>query len=236
MKTAANAYQHVSEANERDQLILEHLGYVRHILGKVIVQLPERVDVENLESAGVLGLVEAARHFQADRGVAFTTFAYSRIRGAILDELRRNCPLPQQMLQNIAKVRKASESLRPPVTPDAIAKKVGLTADEVERCLEAMRLTHFESWDDSMLPVYKDAVEDGPLPSTPTEKAELNQVLADAIAGLPERERLAITLYYLEDLRLKEIAEVLKLSESRISRILAKAEFRLKQEVIARGG
>ncbi|MCA9215890.1 MAG: hypothetical protein KDB27_22645, partial [Planctomycetales bacterium] len=92
-----------------DSLVVEHLEYVRHILGRLTYNLPANIDIENLESAGILGLVEAAKHFDESRGVPFKGFAYSRIRGAILDELRRNCPLSQQMLRQIAVVRTAAE-------------------------------------------------------------------------------------------------------------------------------
>src|SRR5438132_1518967 len=99
------------------------------------------MDVENLEAAGTLGLVEAANHFDPDRGVQFKTYAYTRIRGAVLDELRRNCPLPQPMLQRAAKVRQAYEELQQPVTLEALATATQLSADEVADCLAALRLT-----------------------------------------------------------------------------------------------
>jgi RNA polymerase sigma factor for flagellar operon FliA len=186
-------------------------------------------------SAGVVGLIQAVESYDPDRGHAFSTFAVLRIRGAILDELRRNCPLPQQILQRVARIRQACELLPPPVTPEALAAHTGLSTTEVEESLEAMRLTHFETWDESVAAVSRPAAGSDQ-PDCKVQLSETKQVLAECIAELPEKERLVITLYYLEDLRLKEIGKVLKLSESRISRILAKAEFRLKQSVRARGG
>src|SRR5262249_6690405 len=131
------------------QLILEHLTLVRHIVGKLTAQLPPGVDVENLESAGVLGLVEAANNFDANRGILFKTFAYPRIRGAVLDEMRRNCPLPQQMLQMVTKVRRAYEELPPPVSTQALMAATGLSEDEVADSLAAIRMTRISSLDNS---------------------------------------------------------------------------------------
>src|SRR5438105_15672875 len=113
---------------------MAHLALVRHVIGKLVAGLPRGVDVENLESAGTLGLVEAAQQFDPDRGVAFKSYAYKRIRGAILDELRRNCPLPQEMMERVALIRKAHRELPRPVTLEALAESTGFTLDEVAEC------------------------------------------------------------------------------------------------------
>ena len=234
-RTATKAYRDASLQQRRDELVLENLEFARHVLGKIAANLPAGVDIENLESAGILGLVEASQHFDPERGVAFRTFAYPRVRGAIIDELRRNCPLPQQVLQHIALVRKACETLEPPATPDQIATKSGLTLEQVETCLEAIRLTRPTEWDESLFHIGRQRTTRSGT-NEAVELEEKKRVLADCIEQLPEQERIVITLYYLEDLRLKEIGEVLNLSESRISRILAKAEFRLGAAVRERGG
>src|SRR5262245_16577406 len=103
---SAQVYQQFSAQAQREELILAHLSLVRHILGRLTAKLPPRVDLDNLEAAGILGLVEAANRFEPERGVAFKTFAYTRIRGAIYDELRRNSPFPQDLLERIAIVRR----------------------------------------------------------------------------------------------------------------------------------
>src|SRR5687767_14596293 len=127
MEAGVRTYRDVATREQRERLILEHLEFVRHILGKLAARLPPGVDRQNLEAAGVLGLVEAARHYDPSRGAGFRTYAYPRIRGAILDELRRNCPLPQRMLRRIAKVRKAQLRLDPPATSEAVAHFTGLS-------------------------------------------------------------------------------------------------------------
>ena len=101
------AYRKASRENSRDRLIIECLPYVRKILSKLTVGLPAHVDRDGLESAGVVGLVKAANSYDPSRGVAFKTFAYPRIHGAIIDELRKNSPVSQQMLDHLGKIREA---------------------------------------------------------------------------------------------------------------------------------
>ncbi|MCA9066213.1 MAG: sigma-70 family RNA polymerase sigma factor [Planctomycetaceae bacterium] len=227
MESAVRAYNQVCRMDLRDQLILEHLPYVRHILGRMISGLPDHVDDDNLESAGILGLVEAAGQYDPTRGVAFTTFAYRRIRGAILDELRRNCPLPQNMLQTWAVLREHSLNMTPPLTAEKLAAASGLPINEVEDCLAAMRLTRPESWASELSTIPCHRTEESEAEAA-TERTEEIRLLADAIEALPEKMRLAITLYHREGLRMKEVGEVLGLSESRVSRLLASAELRLR--------
>jgi RNA polymerase sigma factor for flagellar operon FliA len=235
VQTATKAYTQVASQSQRDLLIMSHLPLVRHIVGKLMAQLPPGIDVENLESAGVLGLVEAASHFDADRGALFKTFAYTRIRGAILGELRRNCPLPQHVLERVALVRRAHAQLPAPVTVEALVAAAGLNADEVADCLAAIRMTRVLSWNSAGEPVGIRLDDPEDRPDRVLERGELEQVLALAIEALPERERLAVTLYYREDLRLKEIGEVLELSESRVSRVLSAALFNLGEFLRTRG-
>lgn len=234
MQPGTLAYQQLAVQNRRDDLIMDHLWLVRHVLGKMAAHLPRAVDVENLESAGMLGLVEAAAKFEAERGIKFATFAYTRVRGAILDELRRNCPLPQQMMERVSKVRKAYKGLVGETTPEALAATAEMTVDEVADCLTAMRLTRMISWEGEARSLEGRLADRHEQPDTLAERAEQKKLLAQALTALPERERLIVTLYYLEDLRLKEIGQVLKLSESRVSRLLSGAVFRLGEYLQAR--
>lgn len=228
-------YQRVADQTRRDELILSHLPLVKHVLGRLAAELPPGVDLDNLESAGVLGLVEAAGKFDPTRNAQFKTFAFLRIRGAIVDELRRNSPLPQHMLEKVAAVRKAVRKLPPPVTVEAIAEATGLTADEVADALSADRFTRMVSWEQTAQPNGFGTANAGPPPDAESERWEAVQQLADAIEELPPRERMAVTLYYREDMRLKEMQAVMNLSPSRISRILSRATFELGQKLRARG-
>jgi RNA polymerase sigma factor for flagellar operon FliA len=234
LETAEKAYQQVAAQSRRDELILQHLSLVRHVIGRLLAELPPGMDVENLKSAGTLGLVEAANKFDPTRGVEFKAYAYTRVRGAVLDELRRNCPLPQDVLQRVAKVRKAHEELPPPVTVEQLAEITGLGHDEVVDCLAAMRMTRVLSWEASGQIHHARLDDSHDEPHSVLEQAEQKQLLTEAITSLPERERRVVTLYYMEDLRLKEIGQVLKLSESRVSRLLNAALFQLGERLRAK--
>lgn len=216
----------------RDQLTLDHLGYVKYILGKLLHQLPRGVDAENLESAGVLGLIEAASQYDPDRNVEFRTFSYRRIRGAILDELRRNCPLSQQMLQKITTLRQLRSQYQGAVSVEQLADASGMSVHEVNECIQGARLTRPDSWSDDVR--VRGHIGDNDSPGE-METAEMQQVLADGVESLPDRMRIAVALHYNEGLKLKEVGEVLQLSESRVSRMLDGARTRLQEYVRRRG-
>lgn len=228
MEAGVAAYRQQVARDERERLILDHLEDVRHILGRIAARLPAEVDRQNLESAGVLGLVEAAGQFDSTRGVDFGAFARLRIRGAILDELRRNCPLPQRILKRLSLVKNAWLRLDPPVTSTAVAHLTGLSVDEVDECRQAAAIIRQEPWTDDIGESLVDRSTSASDGIDSVTRHEDRARLADAIERLPHRERLVLTLYYLEDLRLREIAETLKLSESRVSRLLSRAEESLK--------
>ena len=215
----------------RDRLILDNVDYVARILSTMTFVVSHDEARENLHSAGVLGLVEAANSFDPSLGIAFRTFAYPRIRGAIVDELRKQAPVSQSVLQQIGIVRKAFESLEPPVTPELLANSTGLSLEQVSVCLEAMRFIKPDNWNDLSDVVHGSWKSSSDSPNHEVEADELKSILAKAIAGLPEKEMMVLTLYYLEELNLAEIGQVLDLSESRVSRVLAAAKFRV-QEVI----
>lgn len=233
MSSGLGEYAQTASDASREEIILDHLWLVRHIVGRLTLRLPSSVDNENLESAGVLGLVESAERFDATRGVDFKAFASIRIRGAILDELRRNCPLPQAKLQQVTRVNEAQQALDPPVTAEKIAGKTGMTVDEVLDCLASIPITQpksLEGMGDTWLP------DSMPSPDMVSEKVDTLRLLTIAIESLPERERTVVTLYYKEGLRLKEIGAVLNLSESRISRLLTSTELQLREFIRARQG
>jgi len=224
-------YSVTASQSARHELILNHLWLVRHLVGKLAARLPPGVDVDNLESAGLLGLVEAAQRFDTNRGVDFKAFAALRIRGAMIDEARRNSPLPQELLQYVKLVSRAQERLTPPITIEALAAETGLSDDQVLDALAAIPLTQVKSFDpaaDELSQITED------VSSSAMEREDEWRLLADAISSLPERERLIVTMYYKEDLRLKEIGEILGLSESRVSRLLTAAQFQLREYVMER--
>jgi RNA polymerase sigma factor for flagellar operon FliA len=233
MSQPINEYQRTADQDRRDRLVLEHLPLVKHVIGRLIGDLPPGVDRENLESAGVLGLVEAATKFDPTRTVQFNTFAFPRIRGAVFDEMRRNSPFPQQVLERIAIVRRACRDLPAPITVADLTRETGLSEDVVAGTLAAMRLSRMISWDEAMQSETFGAAPTDP-PDAEIERQEQLGVLTEGIESLPERQQLLLTLYYRDDLRLKEISAVVGLSESRISRLLAAALFELREYLRAR--
>jgi RNA polymerase sigma factor for flagellar operon FliA len=233
MNAAANAYQKVAQQLNRESLVLDNIDYVRKILSTLTVGLPAHCDRENLEQAGIVGLVETANSFDPSRGIAFRTYAYPRIRGAIVDEMRKNSPVPQQMLEYISIVKKAYDALEGPVSPEMLAEHTGFDLDRVHQVLEAMRFMKPQHWNDLFCSIHPSWDSQVGSPGDEMEAQELKRVMADCIEKLPERERLVLTLYFTEDLTLAEIGTVIELTESRVSRILAAAKFRLKEYVEA---
>jgi len=233
MESATQAYKNASLSQLREQLILDNLIYVRKILSTLTIGLPPGYDKENLEQAGVVGLVETANSFDPNRGVSFRTYSYPRIRGAIVDEMRKNSPVPQKMIAYIGQVKAAYETLESPVTPEDLAEKTGLTIEKIQQVLEAMRFSKPQNWNDLYCNVHSGWRSSEASPGSEIESKELKKLVADCIEKLPERERLVLTLYFTEDLTLAEIGRVVGVSESRASRNLAAAKFRLKELVQA---
>lgn len=229
-----NDYQNAAQNRQRQELILSHLPLVKHVLCRLVGELPRGVDIENLESAGILGLVEAANKYNPDRNAQFKTFAYLRVRGAILDELRRNCPLPQQMIERVAKIRRAYRDLPAPVSIEELARETGMTIDEVTDTLQAIRMTKMVSWEQTAQPNGLGLMEHAEPPDAELERYERIQILTEAIESLDERSRKVVLMYHKEDLRLKEISKELNLSESRVCRILMAAMFELGERIRAR--
>ena len=233
MNSAVKKFQNLVRKARRDQLVIDHLDLVRHTLSRMALDLPLGADRENLEAAGALGLVEAAGNYDESRGVPFRPYAHARIRGAILDELRRNCPLPQHMLQRWALIREAYARLDSPVRLEDLSRMTGLSELEVRECLLAMRMARPDTGDfDRMAADTVDRRHSGP-DQIMTEQDHA-RLLAEAIHRLPERHRLILTMYYTDDLRLREIGEALGLSEGRVCRILQEAEIRAREYVRGR--
>jgi RNA polymerase sigma factor FliA len=230
MEAGKTRYRSVVARDRRDSLVTDHLGLVRQVLGRLLVTLPKHVDRDNLEGAGLLGLVEAAASFDSSRGCDFRTFATLRIRGEIIDELRRNCAIPQPLLQNWRKIQEARRTLGEQSDPDRIAAVTGLTLTEIAECEQAIRLERAGREEELESAADTNTLGDD-LRQAGINSREALQALADAIELLPEQQRVAITLYYTDGLRLREIGEVLNLSEPRVCRILQAAEEAIRREM-----
>lgn len=221
---AEKIYHQRSSQTTRDQLVVDHLDLVRHVLGRLLVDAPGHVDRDNLEGAGLLGLVEAASRFDGARGSDFRAFAYQRIRGAVLDEMRRNCPLPQQVMELWTRIREYTSRCVVYPTVEELAHALGTSIEAIEECLVSTKVVRPDEWHDEF------AVASSPVDQMDQAEFEDNRErLAEAMMRLPERQRIIVSMYYTDNLRLREIGEVLGLSESRVSRLLAQAHLQLKR-------
>lgn len=231
MNLATNTYRKAAKNNDLERLILDNIDYVGRLLSTMSIAVRSEDDRENLRSAGILGLVEAANSFDPNQKVRFRTFAFPRIRGAIIDQLRKLSPVSQKVMRHVGMLRSAYERLEPPVSPEQLAEETGMDLEQVITGLEAMRFMKTEDWNDFSSIVHGSWRAQSVDPQQLFEDQELKEILMEAIKELPERERLVLTLYYADELNLAEIGAVIDLSESRVSRVLAAAKFRL-QEIV----
>jgi RNA polymerase sigma factor for flagellar operon FliA len=208
-----------------EALIMEHMAMVKRIAVHLKARIPPFMEVDELVQVGMIGLIEAARSFNPTKGVAFESFAHTRIRGAMIDEVRRLSFLPRSAVafnksHSTANQALASELGRAP-TQAELAEFMGIELDTFEKDRGAAR--QFETYS---MEVVADEVMSLPeqtsrQPEAIVEEAEMMEALTDAIDALPERDKLVISLYYVEELNLREIGEVLGVSESRVSQILS---------------
>ncbi len=223
---------------QNDEMIVRFLPLVHKIAHRIAVYIKPPLSFEDLVSAGTVGLVRAARDFDSSHQVEFTTYAYIRIKGAILDELRSTSVLPADVSRQIRNARrvcqKITEQTGTAPTDDQLAEKLGITVDEVYRLYENARIEHFVSIDglinDSSSPsdflAARDGREKAP-PDKQLEQAELVEKLSEAIQHLDQRQRQIILLYYQQHLTMKQIADLFKITESRVSQLHASALFSL---------
>lgn len=222
---------------DRERLILDHLALLQHIVGRMSFDLPGRVQRDDLFGWGMRGLIEAADSYEPARGLAFSTHAFPRIRGAILDELRRLDFLPRGRRDRLREVERVVAELEQqhgaPPSPEEIATRLATTIDEIDEVLHSARVASWASLDGGPTEEFGALLSD-PRSEDPVGSAEWNEMkalLIQAIGALPEPEKTVITLYYGEELLLKEIGEVLEVTESRVSQIHSRALYRLNREL-----
>lgn len=232
---ATQAYSRQSRGADQDRRIVDHLPMVKHIVHKVASQLSHVQDLEDLISAGTVGLVKAAQAFDPCRDTEFKTYAYIRIRGAVLDELRSRSPVSPKVIKQMTLLRRAHNRLMSRLghVPDdqQLADEAGISREQLHRTLAEGRRQHFLSihgMSDEESPLSAlSPVDKGPSPVESAERAELKKALAQGLMQLPQRDRQVMILYYRDELTMKEIAQVLKVTEARVSQIHAAAIFRL---------
>jgi RNA polymerase sigma factor for flagellar operon FliA len=224
-----------AESLDREKLILDHVPLLKHIAGRMAMDLPSSIDRDDLVGYGMVGLIQAADSWEMGRGLKFSTYAYTRIRGAILDELRRLDFLPRGRREKLRNLDRAVSELEQrdglPPTPEQIAESLGVPLDEVDEILLSARSAVTASLDGDLSRDLKGMLSDPSSrdPMGSAEWVEMKELLASAITGLPDAERTVITLYYGEELLLREISEVLGVTESRVSQIHTRALYRLNR-------
>ena len=226
----------------RDRLILNYAPLVKYVAGRLGSGLPAHVDEGDLVSYGLLGLIGAIERYDPDRDVKFETYAIARIKGSIIDELRAMDWVPRSVRARARDIERAVAELearlgRAP-TDEEISEKLGVTQEELDDSLSEISRSSIAALDelwtisssggDTVALI--DTIEDtqGPEPQSALAQTELKEAIGEAIARLPEREKLVVTLYYYEELTLREIGEVLGVTESRVSQLHTKAILRLK--------
>jgi RNA polymerase sigma factor for flagellar operon FliA len=227
--------------HEREELILEHLPQVRLIARRIHERLPESVSLEDLVSTGIVGLISAIDHFDPTHNVKLKTYAEYKIRGAILDSLRGLDWAPRQQRKRAKQIEAAiavlEQKLHGPPAEEDIAKALGISVEEYHEWLVDVRGVNLGSLESSAgeddgrdLLRYVSGNEEE-WPSKLLERSELEKLLAEAIEKMPPVERTVLSLYYHEEMTLREISSIVDLHESRVSQLKSQAILRLRSYI-----
>src|SRR5918994_704323 len=242
---AWDEYKEHGSSDARDRLILHYSPLVKYVAGRVAVGLPANIEQADLISYGIFGLIDAIDKYDQSRGIKFETYAISRIRGAIIDELRAIDWVPRSVRAKAREVEKAYQALenklkRPPSDAE-IAEELGVSGDDLNQMYSQLSNISLVALDELMsvdgdrgdTPSLVETLEDtktaGPMESV--ENEEMKRILAESINRLPEREKMVVTLYYFEGLTLAEIGQVLGVTESRICQMHTKAVIALRSRI-----
>jgi RNA polymerase sigma factor for flagellar operon FliA len=219
------------------ELVLRHADLVKRIAYHLVSRMPPNVEVDDLIQSGMMGLLDAAKHYSATKGANFETYAGIRIRGAMLDEVRKSDWTPRSVHRNMREmadvVRRIENTKGQDATPTDIAGGLGVSIEEYHKrvqdsaCCRLFSFDQMGSSDDESSPS-DHARDERPGPFDEMEDAGFRGALSSAIGHLPEREKLVLSLYYDEDMNLREIGEVLEVSESRVCQIHGQALVRLR--------
>ena len=233
-------YEATHDPKIKEKLIIKYANLVKYVAGRLMISLPPSVESDDLESAGILGLIDAIDRFDLKYGVKFESYAIPRIKGSMLDELRKLDWIPRSIRSKTRILEKVMTKIEnekgAPATDDEIAERLHISLEEYFNMLKEVSSVSLLSLDSV---IFNDEGSKGELheviekkddeePYESISRDELKELIIRAIDDLPETERLVIALYYYEELTLKEIGQVLQLSESRISQIHTKTILSLR--------
>jgi RNA polymerase sigma factor for flagellar operon FliA len=238
-------YKDAGDDSARERLVVAYSPMVKFVAGRLGAGLPSHVEDADLISYGLVGLIGAIERFEPERGIKFETFAMTRIRGAIIDELRSLDWVPRSVRSRAREIEAAQAKLehelqRAP-TEAELASKLNLTEEELQSALLEIANSSVYALDElwtvsdssgDQVSLLDTIADDGAAdPQEALASTEVKDRLTEAIGGLPEREQLVVALYYYENLTLREIGEVLGVTESRVSQLHTKAVMRLKSHL-----
>jgi len=243
MATAQTTVKNIvkNDAAYRDQLITEYLPYVKRIVHRIAVHLPSTIDIDDLMNVGVIGLIQAVDRYDPGRDNKFMTYAVFRIKGAVLSELRSRDFLSRSNRRKIRDLEtacsKLEQKLGRDVDDEEVAQELGIAVEQVYRTkqMSSISFISFEelgfSSRDEKEKLLSYLIDNDENALTLTRLKELKDAVARSIEQLPEKEKLVISLYYLEELTMKETGKVLNITESRVSQIHSQAILRLRAKL-----
>ena len=230
-------------AEKRNELILTYTPLIKYIAARLAARLPAQVSLDDLISCGIIGLIDAINKFDVSKNVQFKTYAEFRVKGAMLDELRALDWVPRSVRRKTTDLEKAYADIEKqtgrPATDEEVAQTMGLALDDFYKLLDETKSVTFmdieflrqkatEANDPTLAETF--AMDDRD-PFTAINLSQIRELIAGAISDLPEKEKLTVSLYYQDELTMKEIGEVLGYTESRISQMHSKAMFRLRTKL-----
>ena len=228
----------ICEKAESEELVNSYSGLVQRLAYHLIARLPASVIVDDLIQVGMLGLLDAAKMYDPSQGASFETYASIRIRGAMLDELRRNDWAPKSVHKRARDVMAVVQQIEGETGREAqageIAQQLGISLTEYHKIIQetnSCRILNFIDMGDGEGAVCDGFSSDTVEPQDNVQQEEFRRLLADAIRSLPEREKLAVSLYYDEEFNLREIGKILEVSESRVSQLLGQAHLRIRKQM-----
>ena len=234
-------------SEERCKLILHYAPLIKYVAGRLAMRLPSHISMDDLISCGVIGLMDAIEKFDPSKRIKFKTYAEFRIRGAMLDELRSMDWVPRSLRKKASELERVythlEKELGRPAEDEEVAREMGISLDEFYTLLdETKNITFLDidiikrhlpdsgSEEDIFDLIADDKTHD---PFTRLNMSEIKEILKEAIRGLPEKEKLVVSLYYYEELTMREIGEIMGYTESRISQMHTKAILRLRAKLRA---